>query len=100
MKKLISLILVVLISFSFAEAKKLNVRGKQILIYTKNGEGYVHENIAASVKALQEICMKEGIKTDVSDNPAVFTPENLKKYDALYFCNSNNEGFDTESQKK
>ncbi len=100
MKKLISLLLIVLTTISFAEAKKVNVKGKQILIYTKNGKGYVHENIASSVKALQEICAKEGIKTDVSDDPAVFTPENLKKYDALFFSNSNNEGFDTEAQKK
>lgn len=100
MKKLVTLLLIVLTIFSFACEKKVNVKGKQILIYTKNGEGYVHENIAESVKALQEICKKEGIKTDVSDDPAVFTAENLKKYDALFFSNSNNEGFDTEAQKK
>lgn len=100
MKKLVTLLLIVLTTFSFAGEKKVNVKGKQILIYTKNGEGYVHENIAESVKALQEICKKEGIKTDVSDDPAVFTAENLKKYDALFFSNTNNEGFDTEAQKK
>lgn len=100
MKKLVTLLLIVLTTFSFAGEKKVNVKGKQILIYTKNGAGYVHENIAESVKALQEICKKEGIKTDVSDDPAVFTAENLKKYDALFFSNTNNEGFDTEAQKK
>lgn len=100
MKKVIGLLLAVLLTFSFADAKKVNVKGKRILIYTKNGKGYVHDNIATSVKALQEICAKEGIKTDVSDDPAVFTPENLKKYDALFFSNSNNEGFDTDAQKK
>jgi len=73
---------------------------KNILIYTKNGKGYVHENIAASVKALQEICSSEKIKTDVSDDPGVFTPENLSKYDAIIFSNSNNEGFETDSQRE
>jgi len=72
---------------------------KRILIYTKNGEGYVHENIAASVAALEKICAEEGFKTSVSDDPSVFTPENLKQYDALIFSNSNNEGFDTQEQK-
>lgn len=100
MKKILGLILIVLISFSFADAKKVKLKGKQILIYTKNGEGYVHENIANSVKALEEICAAEGILTDVSEDPTVFTPENLKKYDAIYFSNSNNKGFDTEAQKK
>lgn len=73
---------------------------KAVLIYTKNGEGYVHENIAASVAALEKICKAEGIKTDVSDKPEVFTPENLQKYSAVIFSNSNNEGFDTKEQKK
>ena len=74
--------------------------GKRILIYTKNGEGYVHENIAASVTALEKICAAENIATDVSDLPQVFTAANLAQYDAIVFCNSNNEGFDTEDQKK
>lgn len=74
--------------------------GKRVLIYTRNGEGYVHDNIAASVAALEKICSAENIATDVSDLPEVFTPENLARYDAIVFCNSNNEGFDTDDQKK
>ncbi len=73
---------------------------KRVLIYTKNGEGYVHDNIAASVAALEKICAQEGIQTDVSDEPSVFTPENLARYDALVFSNSNNEGFDTQEQRE
>lgn len=73
---------------------------KRILIYTRNGEGYVHENIASSVAALEKICREEGIATDVSDLPSVFTRENLDRYDALVFSNSNNEGFDTQAQRE
>ncbi len=73
---------------------------KRVLIYTKNGEGYVHENIAASVAALEKICTEEGILTEVSDDPGVFTPENLARFDALVFSNTNNKGFDTDAQKK
>jgi type 1 glutamine amidotransferase len=73
---------------------------KSILIYTKNGEGYVHENIAASVTALEKICEEEGIRTEVSDQPAVFTRENLERFDALVFSNSNNEGFDSQAQRE
>jgi len=73
---------------------------KRVLIYTKNGEGYVHENIAASVAAMEKICEEEGLLTEVSDQPSVFTRENLECYDAIIFSNSNNEGFDTEEQKK
>ncbi len=74
--------------------------GTRVLIYTKNGEGYVHDNIAASVAALEKICSGEGIAAEVSDQPSVFTPENLARFDAVIFSNSNNEAFDTEEQKK
>lgn len=88
------LLVVFLQAFGAGPAEK-----KRVLIYTKNGEGYVHENIEASVAALEKICASEGILTDVSDEPSVFTPENLARYDALVFSNSNNEGFDTQDQK-
>lgn len=76
-------------------AKQMNV-----LIYTKNGEGYVHDNIAASVAAMEKICEAEGISTEVSDDPGVFTTEKLAGFDALIFANTNNKGFDTEAQKR
>ena len=76
------------------------VNPKRVLIYTKNGEGYVHENISASVAALERICAAEGILTEVSDQPEVFTPENLVRFDAIVFSNTNNRGFDTELQKE
>lgn len=72
----------------------------KVLIYTKNGEGYVHDNIAASVAAMEKICASEGIGTEVSDDPGVFTPDKLERFDALIFANTNNKGFDTEAQKK
>jgi type 1 glutamine amidotransferase len=89
------------LAFGFAHAfAGLQGDEKRVLIYTKNGEGYVHENIAASVAAMEKICEEEGLLTEVSDQPSVFTRENLERYDAIIFSNSNNEGFDTEEQKK
>lgn len=97
MRKLIWGLLMML---GFAQAFAVNQADeKRILIYTRNGEGYVHENIAASVAALEKLCAGEGFLTDVSDEPSVFTPENLKRYDAIIFSNSNNEGFDTWEQR-
>jgi hypothetical protein len=37
---------------------------------------------------------------DASDDPKVFTPENLRQYKAIVFSNSNNEGFDTDAQRE
>lgn len=73
---------------------------KQVLIYTKNGEGYVHDNIAASVEALEEICARMNIKTSISDDAAIFDSKKIYKYDAIIFSNSNNEAFDTDQQRE
>lgn len=74
----------------------------RVLVYTKNqiGKGlYVHDNIAASVAALKKLGAENGFAVDVSDDPAVFTPDNLKKLRELIFDNTNNEILDTEDQK-
>ena len=73
---------------------------KRMLVYTKNGEGYVHKNIPNSVAMLKELGKENGILVDVSDDPNQFTDENLAKYNVLVFSNTNNEAFDNESQRK
>lgn len=75
-------------------------KNKNVLIYTKNGKGYVHANIPSSIKALEKICKDNGWDCYATDDPAVFTKEKIRKYDVLVFSNTNNEAFDTEAQKK
>jgi hypothetical protein len=52
MKPAITLLLLAAI-FSFSTSTRQQndgrLKGKHILIFTKNGKGYVHENIAASI---------------------------------------------------
>lgn len=69
------------------------------LIYTKNGTGYIHDNIDASIEALTEICAELGLATDITADPAIFTDENLQLYQVLIFSNTNNETFDNDAQK-
>ncbi|NBC25363.1 MAG: hypothetical protein GVY08_00740 [Bacteroidetes bacterium] len=91
---------------SYANPPKVEVRplgelnGKKVLVYTKNGEGYVHENIPYSVEAIRKLGRENGFMVDVSDDPGLFTIENLKQYDGLIFSNTNNEAFDTASQRE
>jgi len=72
---------------------------KRLLIYTKNGTGYVHDNIATSVLTLQMICKKLGVKTVVHNQPDVFTLDELETFDAIFFSNTNNEAFNTDQQR-
>jgi type 1 glutamine amidotransferase len=70
-----------------------------VLVYTKNGKGYVHDNIASAVISIQELGTANNFKVDVSDDPSVFTEENLKKYTLLIFTSTNNDVFDTDNQR-
>lgn len=72
---------------------------KRILLYTKNGEGYVHENIPYCIAAIKKLGKEYGFEVDATEDPGVFSPENLQQYDALVFANTNNEAFDHEEQR-
>ena len=77
-------------------------RERRVLVYTKNqiGKGlYVHDNIPASVEAIKKLGAENNFAVDVSEDAAVFTDANLKRYTALIFDNVNNEIFDKEEQK-
>ena len=73
---------------------------KRVLVYTKNGKGFVHTNIANSVEALKKIGQLNNLLVDVSNDPSVMTTENLAKYNCLIFSNTNNEIFDSQEQRQ
>ena len=75
------------------------LEGKKMLLYTKNGEGYVHENIPYSIKAIRKLADENGFEVVASEDPGMFTPDNLKQFDALIFSNTNNDIFDTKAQE-
>lgn len=77
-----------------------NLQGAKVLVYTKNGEGYVHDNIPNSIEALEKLGEEYDFEVDASDDPSLFTDENLDQYDALVFSNTNNEIFDTDEQRE
>ncbi|RYF88418.1 MAG: ThuA domain-containing protein, partial [Chitinophagaceae bacterium] len=85
--------------FSQKSNPSVNWKKIKVLVYTKNGKGYVHTNIPMAVNAIKEMGTQKGFSVDVSDDPTVFTEENLKKYNALIFTSTNNETFDTDEQK-
>lgn len=71
----------------------------RVLVYTKNGKGYVHDNIANSIEAIKALGREHRFAVDASDDPAAFTDDNLKTYHALVFSNTNNTVFDTDAQR-
>lgn len=71
----------------------------KVLVYTKNGQGFVHDNIENSIIALKALGEQHGFAVDATEDPAVFTDQNLAQYDALIFSNTNNDVFDTDAQR-
>jgi type 1 glutamine amidotransferase len=77
----------------------INWKRVNVLVYTKNGKGYVHDNIPSAVACIQRLGKQNGFNVSVSDNPADFNEANLKKYNTLIFTSTNNDVFDNDAQK-
>ncbi|MEO5601356.1 MAG: ThuA domain-containing protein [Cyclobacteriaceae bacterium] len=92
------ILLVLLLNLS-ADAQNVKWHKVRILVYTKNGKGYVHDNIPGAVKAIQKLGTEKGFRVDVSDDPAIFTEDNLRQYTFLLFTSTNNDVFDTDEQR-
>jgi len=45
----------------YSLAINAQLKNKHVLIFTKNGKGYVHENIPASIAALQKLGVENGL---------------------------------------
>jgi len=101
-KNLISLFLLTLLGSFCAAAAEI----PEVLVYTHNGPtldgkaGYVHDNIAECVKAIEKTGAQNGFHVVHSDDPCVFTNSALKHYRAIVFANSNNKAFDNEQERK
>ncbi|MEX2231970.1 MAG: ThuA domain-containing protein [Cyclobacteriaceae bacterium] len=94
------LLLMFFVQISGAQApKKVSWKKVKILVYTKNGKGYVHDNIPSAVKAIQKLGSEKGFQVDVSDDATIFTEDKLKQYTFLLFPSTNNDVFDTDEQR-
>ena len=93
------MLLLTAFNISPVHAQKINWKKVKVLVYTRNGKGYVHDNIAKSVEAIQGLGRQYGFAVDSTSDASKFTDENLKQYDALVFSNTNNDVFDTDNQR-
>ncbi|GEO10078.1 ThuA domain-containing protein [Segetibacter aerophilus] len=103
MKRLSAII--VFICFLVTSACSLHAQGVvnwknvRVLVYTKNGKGYVHDNIPSAVSCIQKLGQQHGFKVDTSRDASVMTENNLKQYSLLIFPSTNNDVFDTDEQR-
>lgn len=90
------LIIFALLSFAAVHSQQTN---KRMLVYTRNGKGYVHENIPASIVGLQKLGKEMGLRVDTTSQTGYFTEDSLRHYSVVIFSNTNNDVFDNDAQK-
>src|SRR5262249_20784674 len=61
----------------------------KVLVYTRNGKGYVHDNIEDGVKAIRKMGAEAGFAVDATADPNFITDGTLRQYKAIVFANSN-----------
>lgn len=92
-------LLIFLLTMSTGWSQDVNWKKVRVLVYTKNGKGYVHDNIPNAVQCIQKLGRQYGFSVDSSAQPAVFTESNLKQYTLLIFPSTNNDVFDADAQR-
>ena len=97
----ISLVCLVLVFMSFPAMaqKSFNWKNVKVLVYTKNGKGFVHDNISSAVGCIEKLGKQHGFKVDTANDASVMTEANLKQYTMLIFPSTNNDVFDTDAQR-
>jgi type 1 glutamine amidotransferase len=96
---LLVLCFILIFSSPQTRAQVVNWKKVKVLVYTKNGKGYVHDNIPYAVNCIQNLGKQYGFAVDSSGNPSVMTENNLKQYSMLIFTSTNNDVFDTDEQR-
>ncbi|RZM21044.1 MAG: ThuA domain-containing protein [Pedobacter sp.] len=84
---------------SLQSTAQSSLKGARVLLYTKNGKGFIHDNIPNAIKGIKGLAAANKFTVDVSEDPSIFTEENLKKYKLLVFANTNNDVFDNDQQR-
>jgi type 1 glutamine amidotransferase len=72
---------------------------RRVLVYTRNGDGYVHDNIIEAVEFIRNLPYPAETEIEATEDPAVFTEENLSGYRLIVFPNTNNDAFSTDGQR-
>lgn len=91
--------LVSFVSFSLAATQPLlNAKESKVLVFSKTA-GFRHGSIPYGIKALQELGVSNGWKTDATEDASAFTAKNLAKYKAVIFLNTTGDVLNDEQQK-
>lgn len=72
-------------------------RSFRMLVYTRTG-GFRHAAIPDGIEAIQALGEANNFTVDASEDPTVFTDDNLRQYDVVGFINTTGEILDEDQQ--
>ncbi|MDP9139602.1 MAG: ThuA domain-containing protein, partial [Pseudomonadota bacterium] len=70
----------------------------KVLVYTRTG-GFRHRSIPDGIEAFRSLGAENGFGVDATEDPAVFTDDNLAQYAVIAFVNTTGTIVDTAEQR-
>ena len=95
--KTFNLFLSLCLIFLFASSALVAQQSK-VLIFSKT-KGFRHASIEHGRTIIADLCLKNNIAVDSTEDASNFTFNNLKKYDALIFLNTTGDLFNEKQQE-
>ena len=92
----IGLMTFALVGLSMAEP--VDAAGKGSVLVYSGSTGYRHESIPAAVVAIKDLATREGYKVEATEDPAVFSAEQLARFDALVLVSTSTDPKKPESE--
>jgi uncharacterized protein len=88
-------LLIAVCTFSFGQKKKKT--SDAILVFSKT-KGFRHKSIPAGKDALMKLGQENNFRVDTTENAALFTFDNLKKYKTIVFLSTTGNCLDDAQQ--
>jgi cytochrome c len=79
--------ILILLLFPLILVAQNPLKGKRVLVFSKT-TGFRHASIPSGKNALQELGKQNDFQVDTTENAAVFTEDNLKKYQQVIFLST------------
>lgn len=97
-RKYFKALFVIACTFLYITAGAQTVTEKRVLVFSKTG-GFRHSSIPAGKTAIKKLGTELGFAVDTTENAALFTDKNLKKYSAVIFLNTTGDILNADQQE-
>ncbi len=76
-----------------------SLNNKNVLLYTRNGKGYIHDNIPNAVHLFDSLSKVLRFNLTKSADASIFNRASLSKFQLIVFASTNNDVFDQDEER-